>query len=614
MKKVFKSALALSLALIMACSLCAPAFGGVEYKMTYDKKSSCGDDCGYFPTIVVPGLGQSSVCVTDENGDFLLDKDGNKVAAFPAYLQIGKLVGKILLPALATLVTQHDVGFSDAFADAIDTAFGINTSDEHAQNTGNVATEKYMYPYSEYNDYEVETVNHHVPFERYPSELPQDHLYYFAYNSFGNHIDLATELYEFIQMVKAQTGHDKVNLVPLSQGASIVSAMIEYFPQVGDELHKIIFVVPAIGGSIIIGDVFNGRVNFLNKDYLYNGFLEEMGLLDEYTARLIEVAVRILPDEVVMGALQKGVKALVENTMIRSTGMWALCPPEDYPTAAEKYLSTPEMADIKAQTYKYYQAQLHAHDNIQKLVDKGVMVFDLAEYNIPVINVAERWNTMNGDFIIHLSSTSLGAYSANVGETLPEGYTQKNTHCTDTSHNHISPDNVVDASAGLLPDTTFYFNGNRHDLTQYNDVILKIAMKMIADDEITDVYTSPEFPQFMWGRNVSGILELTDAVKTLDQSKLGNADKQALEAALAKTQRTLDNNLASNDDIKDCEKELRTVLVKIGAAQEEKAEKDPSFLRRISLFLFENYGTNGYSEIPGLAFRGIFAKIKDLIA
>ena len=614
MKKILKSALALSLAFIIAFSLCSPAFGGVEYKPTYDKKASCDENCEYFPTIVVPGLGQSSVCVTDDNGDFLLDKDGNKVSAFPAYLQIGKIVGKILFPALLTLITQRDIGFSDAFADAIDTAFGINTSDEHAQNTGNVATEKYMYPYSEYNDYEVETVNHHVPFERYPTELPADHLYYFAYNSFGNHIDLATELYEYIQMVKAQTGHDKVNLVPLSQGASIVSAMIEYFPQVGDELHKIIFVVPAIGGSIIIGDVFNDRINFLNKDYLYTGFLEEMGLLDEYTARLIEVAVRILPDEVVMGALNKGVKALVENTMIKSTGMWALCPPEDYPSAAERYLSSPEMADIKAQTYKYYQAQLHAHDNIQKLVDKGVMVFDLAEYNIPVINVAERWNTMNGDFIIHLSSTSMGAYSANCGETLPEGYTQKNTHCSDPSHNHISPERVVDASAGLLPDTTFYFNGNRHDLTQYNDVILKIAMKMIADDEITDVYSSPDFPQFLWGRNVSGILELTDAVKTLDKSKLSASDRKALDEALAKTQATLDNNLASNDDIQECEQELRAVLVKIGAAEEKKSEKDPSFLRKISLYFYENYSTNGYSEIPLLAVKGLFGKIKSLFA
>ncbi|MBQ8943254.1 MAG: hypothetical protein IJ050_02025, partial [Clostridia bacterium] len=480
--------------------------------------------------------------------------------------------------------------------------------------TGNVVTEKYMYPYSQFSDYEVETVNHHVPFERYATELPKDHLYYFAYNSFGNHIDLATELYDFIQMVKAQTGHSKVNLVPLSQGASVVSAMLEYFPQVGDELHKVIFVVPAIGGSMIIGDVFNGRINFLKKDYLYNGFLEELGLLDEYTARLIEVAVRILPDEIIMEALNKGVKTLIEDIMIRSTGMWALCPPEDYPTAAEKYLSSPEMADIKAQTDRYYQAQLHAHANIQALVDKGVMVFDLVEYNVPVINVAERWNTMNGDFIIHLSSTSLGAYSANVGETLPEGYTQKNTHCSDPSHNHISPERVVDASAGLLPDTTFYFNGNRHDLTQYNDVILKIAMKMIADDDITDVYSSPDFPQFLWGRNVSGIIELTDAAKGIDKSKLSDSDRQALENALANTQRTLDNNLASNDDLQKSEEELRAVLVKLGAAQEKEKEKDPSFLRRISLYLYENYGTNGYSEMPLIAIKNLFGKIKSLFA
>ena len=613
MKKNLRRALALALAVVTAFTLFVPAFA-TEYKMTYDKISPCGEDCEYYPTIIVPGLGQSSVCVTDDNGDFLLDKDGKKISAFPAYIQLGKIIGRVLFPALATLVTQHDIGFSDAFADAIYSAFGINTSDLKAQNTGNVVTEKYMYPYSQFSDYEVETVNHHVPFERYSTELPKDHLYYFAYNSFGNHIDLATELYDFIQMVKAQTGHSKVNLVPLSQGASVVSAMLEYFPQVGDELHKVIFVVPAIGGSMIIGDVFNGRINFLKKDYLYNGFLEELGLLDEYTARLIEVAVRILPDEIIMEALNKGVKTLIEDIMIRSTGMWALCPPEDYPTAAEKYLSSPEMADIKVQTDRYYQAQLHAHANIQALVDKGVMVFDLVEYNVPVINVAERWNTMNGDFIIHLSSTSLGAYSANVGETLPEGYTQKNTHCSDPSHNHISPERVVDASAGLLPDTTFYFNGNRHDLTQYNDVILKIAMKMIADDEITDVYSSPDFPQFLWGRNVSGIIELTDAAKGIDKSKLSDSDRQALENALANTQRTLDNNLASNDDLQKSEEELRAVLVKLGAAQEKEKEKDPSFLRIISLYLYENYGTNGYSEMPLLAIKNLFGKIKSLFA
>jgi pimeloyl-ACP methyl ester carboxylesterase len=575
------------------------------------KITTCDENCKFFPTIIVPGLGQSSVCVTDDDGNFILDKNGNKVTAFPAYLQVDKIIKTAIFPALASLMLQRDAGLSDAFAQIIDDSFGINSCDLNAKVVTNTVTEKFPYPYSMCNEYELGIINTHVPFEKYPTELPRDHTYYFAYNSFGNHIDLANELYDFIQMVKEQTGHDKVNIVPLSQGASIFSAMLEYRPEVMDQIHKVMLVVPAIGGSIIIGDVFNGRVNFLNKDYLYNGFLEEMRLLDEHTARLIEVAVRILPDEVVMATLEKGVKHLVENVMIKSTGMWALCPPEDYPSAAERYLSSPEMANIKAQTDKYYQAQLHAHDNIQKLLDKGVQVFDVAEYNFPVINVPERWNQMNGDFIIHLDSTSLGAYSVNYGETLPDGYTQKNTHCSNPEHNHISPDRVVDASAGLLPDTTFYFDGQRHDLTAFNDVILKIAMHLIADEEIKDVYSLPEFPQFLSGRFVKDLLDLLDTVEEMKAAGKSNAE---IDTAAAKAQSALDNNLAKGDEIAECEKELRAALAKVGAAEKAKEEKDPSFLRKISLWLYENYGTNGYSEMPGLTIKNLFEKIKGIFS
>ena len=602
----------LCLSMILSLSFVSSASGpdvAVPGEKPVTSAAKCDGNCGFFPTIIVPGLGQSSVCVTDDEGNILTDKDGKKVAAFPAYIQVDKIISTAILPALASLALQRDAGLSDAFAKIIDDSFGINACDLNAKVVTNTVTEKYPYPYSECNDYELSIINTHVPFERYPTELPRDHTYYFAYNSFGNHIDLANELYDFIQMVKEQTGHDKVNLVPLSQGASIFSAMLEYRPEVMDQIHKVLLVVPAIGGSIIIGDVFNDRINFLNKDYLYNGFLEEMRLLDEYTARLIEIAVRILPDEVVMATLQKGVKHLVENTMIRSTGMWALCPPEDYPTAAERYLSSPEMANIREQTDKYYQAQLHARDNIKKLVDKGVQVFDIAEYNFPVINVPERWNQMNGDFIIHLDSTSLGAYSVNYGETLPDDYQQKNTYCDNPEHNHISPDRVVDASAGLLPDTTFYFNRQRHDQTAFNDVILKIAMHLIADEEIKDVYSMPEFPQFLSGRFVLDLLGLFDTVKELKAAGKSNAE---IDAAYDKAQAAFDNTLATGEEIAQCEKELREALVKVGAAEKAKEEKDPTFLRKISLFLYENFGTEGYSEIPGLTIKKVFERIKNI--
>ena len=599
MKKSFRAALSFVLCLAIIGSFLSVGFAE-EAKIT-----TCGDDCEFYPTIIVPGNGQSSVCVTDDDGNFILDKDGKKIQAFPAYFQVGKIIGRVLFPALVSLLLQRDIGLSDAFADVIDESFGINACDLNGQVVTNVVTEKFPYPYSKCSDYEKSVINNNIPLDKYPTALPDDHIYYFEYNSMGNHIDIANELYDYIQMVRGQTGHDKVNLVPLSQGASVTSAMLEYRPEVMDQLHKVIFVVPALKGSTLFGDVFTGRVSFLNTDYLYNGFLSDMRLMDEKTARLVEIILRILPDEVISATLDKGVRHLMENTMVRSTSMWALVPPEDYPAAAEKYLSSPEMANIKAQTDRYYQAQLHLENNIQQLLDRGVQVFDIAEYNYPLINIGERWNQMNADFILTLDSTSMGAYSTNCGETLPDGYEQKNTHCADETHNHISPDRVVDASAGLLPDTTFYFEGQRHDLTQHNSVILKLAMRLIADDEITDVYSSPEFPQFLSGRNVQELLTLLDTAKALRAEGKSNA---SIDAAAADAQAALDNNLATGDEVAACEKALRECLVKAGAAEEEKAAEDATALRNISAYLYANYGTNGFSEMPLLFIKNLFAK------
>ena len=264
MKKTFRAALSFVLCLAIIGSFLSVGFAE-EAKIT-----TCGDDCEFYPTIIVPGNGQSSVCVTDDDGNFILDKDGKKIQAFPAYFQVGKIIGRVLFPALASLLLQRDIGLSDAFADVIDESFGINACDLNGQVVTNVVTEKFPYPYSKCSDYEKSVINNNIPLNKYPTALPDDHIYYFEYNSMGNHIDIANELYDYIQMVRGQTGHDKVNLVPLSQGASVTSAMLEYRPEVMDQLHKVIFVVPALKGSTLFGDVFTGRVSFLNTDYLYN--------------------------------------------------------------------------------------------------------------------------------------------------------------------------------------------------------------------------------------------------------------------------------------------------------------------------------------------------------
>ena len=76
----------------------------------------------------------------------------------------------------------------------------------------------------------------------------------------------------------------------------------------------------------------------------------------------------------------------------------------------------------------------------------------------------------------------------------------------------------------------------------------------------------------------------------------------------------LDNNLATGDEVAACEKALRECLVKAGAAEEEKEPKDATTLRNISAYLYENYGTNGFSEMPVMFIKNLFAKIFSVFA
>ena len=87
-----KRFLAFCLTVLLLAGICT---AGVSAKGT---ETACDGNCAFYPTIIVPGLGQSNVVVVDENGNFVRDQDGKKVSAFPAYLQTGKLLKSVKNP------------------------------------------------------------------------------------------------------------------------------------------------------------------------------------------------------------------------------------------------------------------------------------------------------------------------------------------------------------------------------------------------------------------------------------------------------------------------------------------------------------------------------------
>ncbi|MBR5496646.1 MAG: hypothetical protein IKV76_01540 [Clostridia bacterium] len=601
MKKIISCILVLVLALSMF-SICASA--------TY--KTECNGDCDTCPSIVVPGIGQSNVWALDENGEYLLDDNGKRISAFPAVLDVGSIISKALFPALATLLTQRDAGLSDALCNVVRDAFAVNMCDENGKNTGNFEVEKYLYSVAECSDYEKEQIYRNIPLQDYAAQVGEDHLYYFAYNSFGNNYDIVTELYAYIQMVKAETGHDKVNIVPISMGGSVANGLFEYYPQVMDDLDKVVYIVPALNGSTIVGDLYTKNLAFFDTDFLYNGFLE--ALMDEEDARMIEVIARILPDEVLTSVLRKAADCIVEEVAANITMLWGLCPKEFYPAASEALLA--EKPEIKRQTDMFYQAQLNSHKNIQALVDKGVEVFDIVDYDIPLYLIGNSWNDDNADGVIQLSSTAMGVHSALVGETLGADYQQANTsiNCSDPSHNHISPDNVVDASTGLLPDHTFYFDAQGHEQTARNDAIIALATRLLATDDIKDVYSTPDFPQFNAKRDPRALVNTyIPQAKAVDTSALSAEDTAELAAALAQAEAFVNSTASYDGQQKEVEDRLVSILVKIGAREASVKEEPGTFFTNLSLWLYDNYGTDGIFEISGAAFKTFAKVVKDIM-
>ncbi len=428
----------------------------------------------------------------------------------------------------------------------------------------------------------------------YAQVAGEDHLYYFAYDSFGNNLSITDELYAYIQQVKLETGHDKVNLVPVSLGGTIANSLFEFYPEVYNDLNRVLFIVPALDGSNIIGDVYTNNLS-LEDEMLYRDLFPSF--LDGYLGYLINILMRVLPKGVLHAVLDKAVDSLMDTVLVNCTVMWSLVPQAYYAEAAGNLLSGPEHAEIRRQTDLYYQAQQNSDANILKLIENGVSVFDICDYNQSLYAIAGSWDECNSDGVIHLSSTSMGATSGLVDTPLPDDYVQQN--CLE--HNHISPDRIVDASTGLLPDHTFYFRNQHHEGTGRNDVIIKLATELLLNNDFTDVYTMPErFPQFNVGREARGFTGDVAKAKAIDQSALTPENAAELQAAIEQADAMLNNTVVVYEEYTDARDRLFAIMVKIGERNAPEDKSKEELLTKVCKFLSDTlytyWGARGFSD------------------
>ncbi len=559
MKKILS--IVLSLTMLMTALLVPVGAAENEYVADYDRET---------PVVIIHGMSQNDTYMLDENGKRLVDENGAYITGWPLKLDIMGLVKEAAIPLLLSAFLKRDMGLTDAMKRGAYN--GLPWIHKDAEGNYEIPCEVpcYKYPMGDMTEELREYYYKLLPLQGLVDIVGGDNVYYFGYDSFGDITGETEKLNKYIhEVVLPQTGATQIKACFISLGGTIGTYYLEKYPEDYSLFKKVEFVVPALDGSDIIGDILTGNLSVMYDDnVLYEQLLVTL-LGDTYLSYIINMVLRILPSWLLKDALASLAEGVVEAGVRSSTIIWALCPTDYYKEARAKWLETDEYTTVRNKVDAFMAARADFEENLFALKATGCEVFDIVCYGGGMFPLCKDWNVTNGDGIVHATSASMNAKFADVGKTLGEGYVAEGTYCSDPTHNHISPDNTVDATAGLLPCTTWYIKNQAHELLPNNDVVLKMAFDIMTDNNMKDVYSNPEkYPQFNEGRLVNTAKLYLEDWEKADKSAIPADKLAAVEEAKAEIDKQLGETVVVTEKWNEAVEALRVALVKAGVIED----------------------------------------------
>lgn len=567
-----KRTISLIVAIIMLCSAMLVPVSAKENEASISVVSDLSYVADYdrdTPVIIVHGMSQNNTYLLNEDGTRMKDDNGDYITGWPLEIDVMGLIKEALGPLLMSVATRSDAGLTEAMKrGAYEGLYAI-----HKDAEGNYLTPVevpcYECPMSELPEDLKAEYYEFLRLQGLAEIVGEENIYYFGYDSFGDVIGETEKLHHFIHdVVLPQTGAEQVRLCNISLGGTIGVNYLETYPEDYDLIKRMLFVIPAIDGSDIIGDILTNNLSIIYDDeMLYEKFLPSL-LGDTPLAYFLNIVLRILPDEVLKSALGGLAEGVVEAGVRSTTIIWALCPTDYYEEARAKWLSDDEYALVREKVDYYMNARANFEDNLYALMETGTQVFDIVCYGGGMFPLCKDYNVTNGDGIVHSESASMGATFADVGKTLGDDYVVKGTHCNNPEHDHFAPDGTVDPTTGLLPCTTWFIKNQDHEKLPNNDVALKMAFDIMTDDNIDDVYSRPDvYPQYNEGRLVHVAREYIEIWNEADKSAYSEEQIAFVEKAIAEVEKQLSETIVNTAEWKEAEAELEVALVSVGLVE-----------------------------------------------
>ena len=593
MKKGFKRAISLILCLAM--------LAGATAVTCYAAEDKC--NCGHCPLIVLPGINHSPTYLYDENDKPVMDSKGEKQIGGTLLILntddlLKKILPKALFSLLATIATQHNILLDKVAYEAAATAFSIQKCNDEGNYVNNLKTQRWNYPLSQMTEDEVNWVYRMVPMQRIVDIIGADHTYFYTFNLVGDPMQSANELDEYIDMVKKQTGHDKVDLLPVSLGGTILTAYLDAYGH--KDINSIVGVVACLNGTDIVADLMARDFN-ISDEYLHHEYIPT--ILKESNGRgtlgyLINCILHILPQAGFNALLTGAMSGLLDTMVLNCPQMWAMVPSYRYDALASRYLSAKPV--LKAKTDRFQQARLNLKQNVLDAVADGVKVnfisgsgLAFGEEMYTFFSIMSSSGKVNSDGIINLSSTALGTTGTVGGATIAK---QAHDNPDYPGYSYLSPDGTIDISTAVLPDNTWVFLKQYHEVGN-NDVVLNLAKALLLG-EIENVHSNPaKYPQYNYFCNTKTLRRwrINDGKEALKKTDLSEEDRAEIVAAIAQAEAVLEMTVADQTAVEAAQARLDTILYKVGQLTPPKEESKlapglEKFFESMSWMLYKTLG------------------------
>ncbi len=587
MRKIRKLTAVILTVIMMLSALLITSSAKTDYGPDYDTDT---------PVIFIHGMGQNETYLLDENGNRKLNSKGEEMTGWPLQIDLMALIKNALPGFFASVITRKDTGLSAGLEKGGYAALSNIEKDSEGNYITPVDVPCFPYSFAEMSEADKNQRYTHIPIQELTDLIGEEKVYYFGYDTFGSVSDTADKLHWYINdIVLPQTGAEKVTICPISLGGTVAVQYLEKYPEDYELLKRVLFFVPAIDGSDIVGDILTYNLSIIHDDEaLYDSFMVKL-LGDSFGARLINIALRILPSDVLKSGLKGLVSGVVKVAIRSCTQMWALCPDEYYPEAKELWLSDDAYSSIRAEVDAYMQARANIEENLNELKATGAEIFNLVAYGSELFPICRDYRTTNADGIIDADSTSFGATFADLGTTFPEDYEPVGTYCTE--HNHISPDRTVDPSTCLFPCTTWFIKGQAHELLASNDAAINLSIQLLCDDNMKDVYSNPEaYPQYNGYRLTKEYKLNREQWQKADKSALSDEQINAVDEAIARADALLGETVVDSEAWKNAEAEFNKALIGVGLLE----DTTPSAMENILTSITKR--ANGFVN-------GVYAKL-----